>query len=117
MRRITIKGDRTAGYETCIDGVDVSSQLTGLQLQLGDGGQPELVVRTNAGRVEIEADAKVTLIDPEAELRSILQFLGEINPAVLEEAMLGGDMDSGPAEMALRALKRMAAESYGQTVG
>lgn len=110
MRRVNIKGDRAAGYEVCIDGVDISAQLNGLQFRLGDGGQPELLVSTGASRVDIEADAKVTVLDSEAELRCILEFLNDVNSAVLEEAMLGGDMGSGPAEMALQTLKRMAVE-------
>lgn len=113
MRRVTIKGDRTSGYETCIDGVDVSSLLNGLRFSVGDGGQPELLVSTNAGRVDIEADAVVTVEDPAQELRAILNFLEGIDPLALEEAMLGGDMGSSPAQMALSTLRRLASESYG----
>ena len=112
MKKFTIKGDRTSGYETTIEGVDVSSTLNGLQLSLGDGGPPQLVLSVNTGRVEIEAEATITVIDPGAELRAILDFLDDVNPAVLEEQMLGGDMGSGPAEMTLQALKTAARQAY-----
>lgn len=113
MRRVTIKGDRTAGYETCIDGLDISDQLHGLQLVLGGGQPPVVTVSTGAGRVEFEGDATVIVEDPEAEKRAILAFLDNIDPVGLEEAMLGGDMGSSPAQMALSTLRRLAIESYG----
>jgi hypothetical protein len=112
MKKFTIKGDRTTGYETMVDGVDVSSTLNGLQLRLGDGGPPELVLSVNTGRIEVEAEATITVIDPGAELRAILEFLDSVNSAVLEEQMLGGDMGSGPAEMAIRSLKDAARQNY-----
>lgn len=112
MRRVTIKGDRTAGYETCIDGVDVSPLLNGLRFSVGDGHQPELIVSTNAGRVDIEADATVVVEDPGAELNAILRFLEEVDAVALEEAMASGGMDQGPAQVALRVLKSWAMQSY-----
>lgn len=112
MKKFTIRGDRTSGYEIIIDGVDVSSTLNGLQLSVGDGGPPQLILSANTGRIEIEAEATITVIDPTAELRAILEFLNSVNPAVLEEQMLGGDMGTGPAEMALQALKTAARKAY-----
>lgn len=113
MKRISIKGDRTAGYETVIDGVDVSEQLTDLQLNTGGGQPPRLFVGTSAGRVDIDVDAIVTISDPEAECRAIVAFLDGIDSVALEEAMLDGGMESSPAQMALKQLRELAIKSYG----
>jgi hypothetical protein len=113
MKRVTIKGDRAAGYETVIDGINVSEQITDLQLAMGGGQPPRLLIGTQAGRVDIEADAKVVLADPEAECRAILAFLDGIDPVALEEAMLEGGMESSPAQMALKQLRALALKSYG----
>lgn len=109
MKNVHVRHSPLSAPVVSIDGEDISSQLAALQLTLGDGLEPRLLIEGKPGGFQFDGDAQVDVLDPERDKRAIVEFLESIEPHWLEETILDGNsMNDGIGSSVLRALAKRA---------
>lgn len=104
-----------ASAQIVLDGVDVSKDVAGYQVQQQAGQTPMVVLFPQSDAVVFEGMATVAVAEQAPPGEAIAAFLGGIDPAALDAKVLdGADLDGGPHELTAAMLKQLAAWALGK---
>lgn len=115
QHRVAITTDGVLGT-VVVNGVDMSRQVSGYQVEHQAGQPPLIVLFPKAGTaVEFEGLATIAVADQTPPGETIAEFLGSIDPAALDRAALGRDLDGSSNELTKAMLAQLADWARGKT--
>lgn len=92
--------------EIVVDGQDLTRAVSGVAFTAGNGEMAALHIDFRKG-IPLELEAEVERITGLSGEPTAREFLDEVDPQALEEAMADGDFDTTVGEAALKALRGM----------
>lgn len=116
QQRVVITTDGVMGTVT-VNGVDMSRQLSGYQVEHRAGQPPLIVLFPKASTaVQFEGLATVAVADQTPPGETIAAFLGAIDPAALDRAAVNRpDLDGSSNELTKAMLAQLADWARGKT--
>lgn len=92
-----------------VNGEDISNRVVGVTFQCRVGQPLVLNVQQLAGTVEVKGQGVVRVEVPREAGQTVAQFLDRLDPATLDEEVLGrGDLENGVMHTAIEILKEKA---------
>jgi hypothetical protein len=104
----------TTGAKIVVNGVDMSRDCAGYQIQQAPGQPAQMLLFPRADAAVFEGMAVVQVADTTPPGDAIADFLRSVDPAALNRAALDRDLDGSSNELTVAMLEQLADWAQGK---